>query len=52
MAYKQDLGDSGFASIRYGMGIGIDDRVAIFVAILIRTMTYYTFAIKKMIKQI
>lgn len=31
-AYKQDLGDAGFASVRYGMGRGIDDRVAIFVA--------------------
>lgn len=32
MAYKQDLGDAGFASVRYGMGKGIDDRIAIFVA--------------------
>lgn len=32
MAYKQDLGDAGFAAVRYGMGRGIDDRVAIFVA--------------------
>ena len=32
LAYKQDLGDAGFASVRYGMGRGTDDRVAIFVA--------------------
>lgn len=32
MAYTQDLGDAGFASVRYGMGRGMDDRVAIFVA--------------------
>lgn len=32
MAYGQDLGDAGFASVRYGMGRGIDDRIAIFVA--------------------
>lgn len=32
MAYGQDLGDAGFASVRYGMGRGIDDRVAIIVA--------------------
>ena len=31
-AYGQDLGDAGFASVRYGMGRGIDDRVAIIVA--------------------
>lgn len=31
MAYRQDLGDAGFASVRYGMGRGIDDRVAIIV---------------------
>lgn len=31
MSYKQDLGDAGFASARYGMGRGIDDRVAVFV---------------------
>ena len=28
-AYGQDLGDAGFASVRYGMGRGINDRVAI-----------------------
>ena len=33
MAYGQDLGDAGFASVRYGMGRGIDDRIAIIVAI-------------------
>lgn len=32
LAYKQDLGDAGFASVHYGMGRGTDDRVAIFVA--------------------
>lgn len=32
MAYRQDLGDAGFASVRYGMGRGIDDRVAIIVS--------------------
>lgn len=32
MAYGQDLGDAGFAAVRYGMGRGIDDRVAIMVA--------------------
>lgn len=32
IAYTQDLGDAGFASVRYGMGRGMDDRVAIFVA--------------------
>lgn len=32
MAYGQDLGDAGFASVRYGMGRGLDDRVAIIVA--------------------
>ena len=32
LAYKQDLGEAGFASVRYGMGRGTDDRVAIFVA--------------------
>lgn len=26
------MGDAGFASVRYGMGRGIDDRVAIIVA--------------------
>ena len=31
MAYGQNLGDAGFASIRYGMGRGIDDRIAIIV---------------------
>lgn len=31
MAYGQDLGDAGFASVRYGMGRGIDDRIAIIV---------------------
>ena len=31
MAYGQDLGDTGFASVRYGMGRGIDDRIAIIV---------------------
>ena len=30
-SYKQDLGDAGFAAARYGMGRGINDRVAIFV---------------------
>lgn len=30
-SYKQDLGDAGFAAARYGMGRGIDDKVAIFV---------------------
>lgn len=28
MAYGQDLGDIGFASVRYGMGRGLDDRIA------------------------
>ncbi len=32
IAYGQDLGDAGFASVRYGLGKGIDDRIAIFVA--------------------
>ena len=32
MSYGQDLGDAGFASVRYGMGRGIDDRIAIIVA--------------------
>lgn len=32
IACKQDLGDAGFASVRYGMGRGLDDRVAIYVA--------------------
>ena len=32
MAYGQDFGDAGFASVRYGLGKGIDDRIAIFVA--------------------
>ena len=32
IAYTQDLGDAGFASVRYGIGRGMDDRVAIFVA--------------------
>lgn len=32
IAYTQDLGDAGFASVRYGMGRGMDDRVEIFVA--------------------
>lgn len=31
MAYGQDLGDAGFAFVRYGMGRGIDDRIAIIV---------------------
>lgn len=31
-AYGQDLGDASFASVRYGMGRGIDDRVTIYVA--------------------
>lgn len=31
-AYGRDLGDAGFAAVRYGMGRGIDDRVAIMVA--------------------
>lgn len=31
-AYGQDLGDAGFASVRYGMGRGIDDRIAIMVS--------------------
>ena len=35
-AYGQDLGDAGFASVRYGMGRGIDNRVAIYVAALQR----------------
>lgn len=30
-AYKQDLGDAGFASVRYGMGRGIDNRISIYV---------------------
>lgn len=32
IAYGQDLGDAGFALARYGMGRGIDDRIAIIVA--------------------
>ncbi len=32
IAYKQDLGDAGFASVRYGMGRGMDDRVTVLVA--------------------
>lgn len=32
MEYGQDLGDAGFASVRYGMGRGIDDRIAIIVS--------------------
>lgn len=32
MAYGQDLGDAEFAAVRYGMGRGINDRVAIIVA--------------------
>ena len=32
MSYGQDLGDAGFAAVRYGMGRGVDDRVAIIVA--------------------
>ena len=28
-AYGQDLGDAGFAAVRYGMGRGINDRIAI-----------------------
>lgn len=32
ISYGQDLGDAGFASVRYGMGRGIDDRIAIIVA--------------------
>ena len=32
MAYGQDLVDAGFAAVRYGMGRGIDARVAIIVA--------------------
>lgn len=32
MAYGQDLGDAGFASVRYGMGRGINDRIAIIVS--------------------
>lgn len=31
-AYKQDMGDAGFASVRYGMGRGLNDSTAIFVA--------------------
>lgn len=31
-AYKQDLGDAGFAAARYGMGRGNDDRIAVLVA--------------------
>ena len=31
-AYGKDLGDAGFVSVRYGMGRGIDDRIAIIVA--------------------
>ena len=31
-AYKQDMGDAGLAAVRYGMGRGINDSVAIFVA--------------------
>lgn len=30
--YTQDLGDAGFAEVRYGMGRGLNDRLAIFVA--------------------
>lgn len=30
-AYTQDMGDAGFASVRYGMGRGLNDRMAIFV---------------------
>lgn len=33
MAYGQDLGDAGFAAVRYGMGRGIDDRIAIIVSL-------------------
>ena len=33
MAYGQDLGNAGFVFVRYGMGRGIDDRIAIIVAI-------------------
>lgn len=32
IAYGQDLGDAGYALVRYGMGRGIEDRVAIIVA--------------------
>lgn len=32
-AYGQDLGDAGFASVRYGMGRGMYDRVSIYVAV-------------------
>ncbi|SHJ79448.1 helix-turn-helix domain-containing protein [Hespellia stercorisuis] len=31
-AYKQDTGDAGFASVRYGMGRGLNDSVMIFVS--------------------
>ena len=31
IAYGKDFGDAGFASVRYGMGRGIDDRIAIIV---------------------
>lgn len=31
-AYKQDMGDAGFASVRYGMGRGLNDGVMIFVS--------------------
>lgn len=31
LAYKQDLGDAGYAAVKYGMGRGINDRVAIMV---------------------
>lgn len=31
LAYGQDMGDAGFASVRYGMGRGIDDGIAILV---------------------
>ena len=31
-AYGQDLGDARFASVRYGMEEGVNDRVAIYVA--------------------
>lgn len=31
-AYKQDVCDASFSSMRYGMGRGIDDRVLVFVA--------------------
>ncbi len=31
-SYKQDMGDAGFVSVRYGMARGLDDRVAIFIS--------------------